>query len=364
MHRSSVHCLRFTVYRSPFTQYLPAVHHISSAPNILAVRFSSIGDVLLTTPLLRSIRERHPGSSITVLTKPAHAPLLSHNPHVTQVLSVEPERSLPELAAELRAGRYTDLLDLHDSFRSRMLRALVPGNWTSYPKHRVARALLIHTKRNWYGSWKPVAERYFAAARHLDVRPDGRPPEFFLAAEARQKIDQWLAAAGLAQDQSMIAVAPGAAHATKRWPAQHWQALIDRIIGQGKDVVIVGGAADQPLATALTLKGAGRVVSAAGHFGLQETGAVVERSATLVSGDTGVMHIATAVGTPVVALFGPTVKEFGFFPYTPASRVIELDLSCRPCSSKGGARCPLGHHRCLVDIGPEIVLAALSGSWS
>jgi lipopolysaccharide heptosyltransferase II len=340
------------------------VHHFTSAPNILAVRFSSIGDVLLTTPLLRAIRQRHPGSGITVLTKPAQAPLLSHNPHVTRVLCVESGRRLRDLAAELRAARYTDLLDLHDSFRSRMLRVLVPGNWTSYPKHRVARTLLIHTKRNWYRSWRPVAERYFVAARHLDVTPDGGPPEFFLGGEARQQIDQWLAAAGLAQDRSMIAVAPGAAHATKRWPVQHWEALIERIREQGHDVVIVGGAADQQLATALTLKGPGRVVSAAGQFGLQGTGALIQRSAALVSGDTGVMHMATGVGTPVVALFGPTVKEFGFFPYTPASRVLELDLSCRPCSSKGGPRCPLGHHRCLVDIGPETVLATLTESWS
>jgi lipopolysaccharide heptosyltransferase II len=355
--------LPFTVYRSLSTQYLPAVHHISSAPNILAVRFSSIGDVLLTTPLLRAIRQRHPQAAITVLTKPAHAPLLSHNPHVTRVLSVESKGSLRHLAGELRAARYSDLLDLHDSLRSRMLRLLVPGNWTSYPKHRVARALLIHAKKR-YRSWRPVAERYFAAAQHLDVKPDGRPPEFFLGAEARQEIDQWLGVTGLAKDRSMIAVAPGAAHATKRWPVQHWQALIDRIIEQGQDVVIVGGAADQEVATALTVKGPGRVVSAAGRFGLQGTGALIQRSTALVSGDTGVMHMATGVGTPVVALFGPTVKEFGFFPYTPGSRVIELDLSCRPCSSKGGPRCPLGHHRCLVDIGPETVLAALNGSWS
>jgi heptosyltransferase-2 len=340
------------------------VHHFSSAPNILAVRFSSIGDVLLITPLLRAIRQRHPGSAITVLTKSAHAPLLSHNPHITRVLSLEPEGSLLHLAAELRMGRYTDLLDLHDSFRSRMLRALVPGKWTSYPKHRIARALLIHTKRNWYRSWRPVAERYFAAARHLDVKPDGRPPEFFLRSEAKEEINQWLALAALAQDRSMIAIAPGAAHATKRWPVQHWQALIDRIVGQGHDVVIVGGAADQPLAAALALKGSARVISAAGQFGLQQTGALIQRSAALVSGDTGVMHLATGVGTPVVALFGPTVKPFGFFPYTPAARVVELDLACRPCSSKGGPRCPLGHHRCLVDLAPDTVLAALSGSWS
>ena len=340
------------------------MHHSSSAPNILAVRFSSIGDVLLTTPLLRAIRQRHPESAITVLTKAAHAPLLSHNPHITRVLSVETEGGLRHVAAELRAARYSHLLDLHDSLRSRMLRALVPGNWTGYPKHRVARALLIHVKRNWYRSWKPVAERYFAAAQHLDVAPDGRPPEFFLAAEARQEVDKWLAEGGQGQDRPMVAIAPGAAHATKRWPVQHWRALIDRIIAQGHAVVIVGGAADQSLAAALTPNRSGRVLNAAGRFGLQGTGALIQRSAALVSGDTGVMHMATGVGTPVVALFGPTVKLFGFFPYTPAARVLELDLACRPCSSKGGPRCPLGHHRCLIEIGPEAVLAALGGSWS
>ena len=156
----------------------------------------------------------------------------------------------------------------------------------------------------------------------------------------------------------MVAVAPGAAHATKRWPVRHWEALIRRLRGLGLDVVIVGGEDDQVVATVLTTGTCG-VASAAGRFGLQGTGALLQRSVALISGDTGVMHMATGVGTPVLALFGPTVRQFGFFPYTPAARVIELDLACRPCSSKGGPRCPLGHHRCLGDISPEMVLGSL-----
>jgi heptosyltransferase II len=126
-------------------------------------------------------------------------------------------------------------------------------------------------------------------------------------------------------------------------------------------MVIVGGAEDGSVAAAIR-DGASGIVNAAGRFGLQGTGALLRRSAALVSGDTGVMHMATGVGTPVVALFGPTVRPFGFFPYSPRARVLELALPCRPCSSKGGPRCPLGHHRCLRDLDPDTVHQALRRS--
>jgi heptosyltransferase-2 len=331
-------------------------------PNVLAVRFSSIGDVLLTTPLLRAIRHRHPGSRLTVLTKQAYIPLLSHNPHVERVIGLENRRPLTDLAAELRTHRYTHLLDLHDSLRSRVLRMLVPGRWGTYPKHRLARALLIYTKRNGYRDRRPVPERYFSAARGLDVLPDGAPPEFYIAPEAEREAAEWLNTAGLAQQCPMIALAPGAAHATKRWPLEYWRTLVDRIVAQGFDIVIVGGVEDAPLGGALATRAERQVASAAGVFGLQGTGAVLRRAAVLVSGDTGVMHMATGVGTPVVALFGPTVDAFGFFPYTSRASVLELGLACRPCSSKGGPRCPLGHHRCMVEISPESVYQALRRS--
>ena len=169
----------------------------------------------------------------------------------------------------------------------------------------------------------------------------------------------WLESNGLGQGRPLITVAPGAAHATKRWPLSHWKTLIRRLTGDGFQVIIVGGPDDTELEAELLAESFDGIASAVGRFSLQGTGALLQRSAALVSGDTGVMHMATAVGTPVVALFGPTVKEFGFFPYTANATVLELDLSCRPCSSKGTPRCPLGHHHCLVDIGPETVLEAV-----
>jgi heptosyltransferase-2 len=130
---------------------------------------------------------------------------------------------------------------------------------------------------------------------------------------------------------------------------------VRRSLNDGLAVVIVGGADDAALGAALADGGTGRVVSSAGAFGLQATGALLHRARALVSGDTGVMHMATAVGTPVLALFGPTVEAFGFFPYTRKAGVLELPLPCRPCTSQGGPVCPLGHHRCMVDLQPEIV---------
>ena len=99
------------------------------------------------------------------------------------------------------------------------------------------------------------------------------------------------------------------------------------------------------------------IASAAGELDLQASGALLRRTRVVVSGDTGPMHLATAVGAPVIALFGPTVEEFGFFPYRAAAEVLQRDLPCRPCSTKGGPRCPLGHHRCLEDLAPSEVLS-------
>jgi lipopolysaccharide heptosyltransferase II len=330
----------------------------SPAPNVLVVRFSSIGDILLTTPLLRAIRHSHPGARITVLTKRAHLPLLSHNPHVHRVIGLAPGRTLTSLATELRGDEYTDMLDLHGNLRSRILRLLVPGHWSTYPKHRWARWLLVRAKRNRYRDRRPVPERYFAAARHLHVVPDGAPPEFFIGQEAVEEATAWLGSAGVESASRMVAIAPGAAHATKRWPVEHWRMLIDRIVRDGFNVLIVGGPDDADLGAELAA-GRTRVVSAAGRFGLQGTGALLQRASALVSGDTGVMHMATGLGTPVVALFGPTVEAFGFFPYSRRARVLELPLPCRPCSTQGGPRCPLGHHRCMIDIHAGAVYEAL-----
>lgn len=329
------------------------------SPDVLVVRFSAIGDVLLTTPLLRAIRTRHPGARIAVLTKEAYVPLLSHNPHVSEVLAVAPGEGILAITERIRAVRYSHCLDLHGNLRSRALRRLAPGPWRSYHKRTLERALLITTKRDRYPGHLPVAERYFEAAAELDVEPDGGPPDFFLSEEADCRAAARLEALELGRERPLVAIAPGAAHATKRWPVEHWIELVRRITPTGADVAILGGVGDVEAATAIAAAVGSRVGSFAGQLGLQETGAVIRRAEVLVSGDTGVMHMATGVGTPVVALFGPTVRQFGFLPYQSPASVVELSLPCRPCSAHGTRRCPLGHHHCMRQMLPDLVYPAL-----
>lgn len=328
-------------------------------PNILLVRFSAMGDTLLTTPLIRALRQRHPEARITLLTKAMYAPLFEHNPRLNQVIAWPPGSSLRDLAATLRAARFSHRLDLHGSLRSRALRVLVGGRWTGYPKHRAARAVLIRTKRNRYRDRRPVAERYFDAARQLEVTPDAASLEVFLPRTALEAADRFLADRRLGGRRQLFAVAPGASQFTKRWPAHHWIALVRRLVEQDNHVVIVGGAAERALGEELAAAGGESAASSAGELGLAETAALLKRARALVAGDTGAMHLATAVGTPVAALFGPTVEAFGFFPYHAKATVLQLELSCRPCSKQGGLVCPLKHHRCLQDLQPFEVLEAL-----
>ncbi len=321
---------------------------------ILCVRFSSIGDVLLTTPLVRALHRRHPDAELYFVTKHAMAPLVVENPHITQVIELAPQERISDLARRLRALRPTHGLDLHGSLRSAALRWLVPCEWSGYSKRKLARTTLIATKINIYGRQVPVPERYFEAGRGLDVAPDGGPPDFYLTPVARTQMTHWLVEVGL-DAKPFAVIAPGAAHATKRWPIRHWQALTQRLQDLGYAVVAVGGPADRAIAEAL---GNG-VINVAGEFTLQETGACLSRAAVVICGDTGVMHMATGVSRPVVALFGPTVEPFGFFPYSRRAVVLEQDLGCRPCSAMGSERCPLGHHRCLEDVLPDHVAAAV-----
>ena len=330
------------------------------SPDILAVRFGAIGDILLITPLLRAIRTGHPGARIAVLTKERYVPLLSHNPNVNEVFGMTPGESIREVAEQIRGVRYSHLLDLHGNLRSLALRGLVRGPWHGFSKRRLPRLALIAAKRDFYDGDRPMAERYFEAAAGLDVYPDGAPPEFFLSPEAEAAAGEHLHRLGLGQGPALVALAPGAAHATKRWPVVHWIELARRLRGTGAELIVVGGPDDVRLARWIASDIGAGAASVAGELGLQETGAVLKRAAALVSGDTGVMHMATGVGTPVVALFGPTVREFGFFPYqAPRSSVVELPLGCRPCSAQGSAQCPLGHHRCLREIAPASVYEAL-----
>jgi heptosyltransferase-2 len=328
-------------------------------PRILLVRFSSIGDLLLTTPLLRVLRRRYPDADLTFVTRADMADTLRDNPHLTRLVTWPREGSLRALARDLRQTPWTHRLDLHGSLRSRALRLLVGGRWHGYSKHRVRRQLLVTTHGRLGGRIAPVADRYFDAASALDVLPDGAPAEYFVTDIAAGQATRFLADHHLASGRPLLALAPGAAHFTKRWPTDHWLALAARMAAT-HDIVVLGGPAEREVAVRIVAAAGPRAASAAGTVSLSGTAALLQRATAVVVGDTGILHLATAVGTPVVGLYGPTVEAFGFFPYHAHAVAVQHPLACRPCSSRGGAACPLGHHHCLVQILPAEVTDALA----
>ena len=312
---------------------------------VLIVRFGALGDVVLATPLLRAIARAHPPAVVTFVTKEAWAPLLAGHPHVAHVEALAPGESVRALAARLRGGAWAHKLDLHGSLRSRALRILVGGRWRWYRPPRLRRAVRV-----WTGAAvrpvTPVAEQYFAAARDLGIVPDGGP-----AYVASSPADMARAAAVMPHAPYVV-LAPGAAHATKRWPTSHWDRLTTLLEARGLGTVVAGAADD---AGRVTLRAA---VTACG-IGLGPTAALLRGAAAVVAGDTGLMHLATAVAAPVVALFGPTDPMLGYAPYRARAVVLARDLPCRPCSTYGGAHCPMRHHRCMIDLTPDEVERAV-----
>jgi heptosyltransferase II len=324
----------------------PVLHSrsVSGRPAVLVVRFGALGDVVLTTPLLRALHRAHPGAHVTVVTKAAWGPLFTSHPHVAAVEALAPDEPLRDLARRLRATAWDYRLDLHGSLRSRLLRRLVGGRWSGWRKPRIRRALRLWTRGRFGPAPLPVAEQYFAAAHDLGIAPDGGPPDVHPGPEDDAR------ARAAAPEARFVALAPGASRATKRWPPTHWERLARLLGDAGVPVVTVGTAGERGLLPS------GR--DACG-IGLGPTAALLRRAAAVVAHDSGLMHLATAVGTPVVALFGPTVPELGYGPYHADAVVLGRDLACRPCSVYGSAHCPLRHHRCMIDLMPETVADAV-----
>jgi heptosyltransferase-2 len=312
---------------------------------VLVVRFGALGDVVLTTPLLRAIRRAHPAAAVTLVTKAAWAPLFAGHPHLSAVEALAPDEPLRGLAERLRTTNWDHRIDLHGSVRSRLLRLLVGGRWRGWRKPRLRRAARVWAGRRIGRDLPPMAEEYFAAARALGVTPDGGPPEIHPDPGDATR------AAAVAPGVPFVALAPGASRPTKRWPPAHWHRLAGLLHARGLATVAVGTAEERGVVPAAAVD--------AGGIGLGPTAALLRRAAAVVAQDSGLMHLATAVGTPVVALFGPTVPDLGYGPYHARARVLELDLPCRPCSVFGGSHCPLGHHLCMIDLIPESVVDAV-----
>ena len=320
----------------------------------LVIQTAFLGDVVLTTPLLTALAERH--GPVDVVTTPAAAPLLEGHPAVREIIRYDKKgrdaglAGVWRLGAALRARRYARAYLPHRSWRSAALALLarVPER-TGFADSPAAITYTTRVARVRTGH---EVERLLALAG----TPGGEAPPVSLALhpEDEAAADRWLAERGV--PRAFIAVAPGSIWATKRWP--YYPALAASVEAA---LVVVGGREDAALADEIVAAAPGRAWSAAGALSLGGSAALTRRARALVTNDSAPLHLATAVGTPVVAIFGPTVPEQGFGPRDERSLALgHAGLRCRPCSAHGPAVCPLGHHRCMRELPAETVVEAVA----
>jgi len=323
----------------------------------LVVQTSFLGDTVLTTPLIAHLAERGP---VDVIVTPASAPLLANNPSIRDVIVYDKrgrQRGLLRLlllSARLARRRYAAAYLAQGSVRSG---ALVFG---AGRRQRVG--FTTSAGRRFYTSRVDYIESEHHASRLLRLALEpGAPvtaemvrPQLFPGQAERDAVDALLRQRGW-KDDPFVALAPGSVWATKRWP--HYPALAELL---GDRVVIVGSTGDVYLSSDILRTVGARAMDCAGRLSLLASAELISRARVLVTNDSAPLHLASAVGTPTVAIFGPTVPEFGFGPLAPRSAILGVPaLVCRPCDRHGPQRCPLGHWRCMREITPRQVADAV-----
>jgi len=330
----------------------------------LVIQTAFLGDVILTTPLLRLLAQRGP---VDVVTTPAAAPLLARNPAVRETIvfdkrgSARGLRGLARLARALRERRHATAYLAQASMRSGALALL--ARIPERVGFVAASGRRFYTRRVPYRDDLHHAERLLRLALPADAEPVPREmlrPALFPAAEDEAAVAAALRD-GEIRTERFVVLAPGSVWATKRWP--YYPELAAQLAASD-DVVVVGGPAERELARAIVARveaAGGRALDLTGRLSLLGSAALLRRARALVTNDSAPLHLASATNAPTLAIFGPTVPAFGFGPLALRSVVAEEPtLACRPCDRHGPQRCPLGHWRCMRELSPTVVASLLA----
>jgi heptosyltransferase-2 len=322
----------------------------------LVIQTSFLGDTVLTTPLIAELARRGP---VDVVTTPASANILANNPGIRSVIPYDKRRSdrgifgFARMAIRLRRFHYDTAYMAQGSMRSAAL-AFAAG-----VTRRVGFA--THAGRRLYNEKVEYREDLHHAARLLRLaKPDAMPteremrPRLYPGIPERGAVDRFLALHDFHDDgPPLVALAPASVWATKKWP--YYAELARELLPHAR-VVVLGSRDDAPLAASVCAAAGDAALNAAGVFTLLGSAELIRRSNVVVTNDSAPLHLASAVDTPTIAIFGPTIPAFGFGPLAQDSTTIGLDaLACRPCDRHGPRRCPLGHWKCMREITPREV---------
>ncbi len=343
------------------------VPHVISFDRILVIQTAFLGDVVLTTPLLRELDRANPDATITVVTTPLGAATLAGLPFIDELIPFDKKEKDKGLAgmwrliARLRRERFDLAIAAQRSGRTGLL-VRASGAKTRVGFEGAAGAWAYTVNARW-DPGRHAVHRYLALAGPCGSNPEAADPDPVLAIlpQARERVAALLSEAGIDRGDGVVAIAPGSIWGTKRWTPEGFAAVAAGVRALGPMPVLVGSPQEAELCNQIAALAGGGVPVLAGRTGIPDLAALCARASAVVTNDSGPGHVASAVGTPVVAIFGPTVPAFGYTPYGTANRIVELDgLDCRPCDRHGPQVCPLGHHRCMKDIEPAIVMRALS----
>ncbi len=319
-------------------------------PKYLIIRFSSIGDIVLTSPVVRCIKKQIPGAQVHYITKKAFASVIQSNPHVDKVYTIE--KDVSEVIDELKKEKYDFVIDLHHNLRSAQVKQGLRKPSASFPKLNVEKWLKVNFKIDNLPDVH-IVDRYFVAAKKLSVKNDGEGLDYFIPAKDEVNISTLPAS----HQNGYIGFIIGARHFTKRLPEHKIIEICKRI---DSPVVLLGGPDDAEIAKHIEEAVGGNIYNACGKYNLNQSASLVKQGKKIITHDTGLMHIAAAFKKDIISVWGNTIPEFGMYPYKPGanSHIVEVkNLSCRPCSKIGYKACPKKHFKCMEENSVEEIIS-------
>ena len=310
---------------------------------ILVIRFSSIGDIVLTTPIVRCLKKQIPNAEIHFLTKLGFVSLVESNPYISKIYSIKDK--VVEVSEALKKENYDFVIDLHHNLRSAQVKRATGSKAFSFNKLNIEKWLLVNLKINKLPNIH-IVERYFETVKTLGVVNDNAGLDFFIP--EKDLVD--IPVAFKLNANGYHALVVGGSYYTKQIPINKLQDIC-RL--SDKPIVVLGGKEDVAMGLQLEKEFTGKVFSACGKFNINQSASIVQQADKVITSDTGLMHIAAAFKKDVFSLWGNTIPKFGMYPYLPGknSKILEIkNLSCRPCSKLGYSKCPKGHFKCMQEI--------------
>jgi len=307
---------------------------------ILIIRFSSIGDIVLTSPIVRCLKKQIKDVSIHYVTKEVFKETLIHNPYIDKIHTFKKDAA--EIYPELRAEKFDYIIDLHKNLRSLMLKRQLNGKIFSFNKINIRKFAAVNFKMLSSLPDKHIVERYFETVAPLNVHSDNEGLNYFLS------VDDFIDLKKIYfnnAETKFTALVVGGSYYTKKIPLKKLEEICAKI---KTPIIALGNKDDMNIAKALEKKFPA-VINACGKYSINQSVSIIKQAELIITPDTGLMHIAAAFNKKIISLWGNTIPEFGMAPYLPnkENKILEIkNLSCRPCSKLGYNKCPKGHFKC------------------